>query len=289
MHFKFKHKEKIIGAFFILSCIIIIILLVIVARGQKWLQAYVPYVVYFEEGRGLRVGTGITIKGLDAGRVSSVDLGPDNRVKVGVNVFRNYAGKINTGAKIALIQPMIGSSSLEIIPGPDKAAPIVRGGVIRSVDEGKIDLKVLIDNTARLINNLENPRGDLMQSLANVNTAAKKVANPQGDLMQALANVNIASKKLAEALGPEKGTIGMLLEKRELYDKLSSAALHLDNVLTGAEDSMPEIKTSISTARTNLEESEKVIRSLQKNFLIRGDIEKRLKEDSSLSSEGRTP
>ncbi len=289
MHFKFKHRQKLIGAFFLLSCAIVLILLAIVARGQKWLQSYSPYVAYFEEGRGLRIGTSITIKGLDAGKVSSVGLGPDNRVKVGVKVFREYARKINTGAKISLVQPMLGSNSLEIIPGPDNAPPLPKGGVIPSVDEGKVDLKALIDNTARLIANLESPRGDLMQTLANVNSATRSVANPQGDLMQALANVNAATKKLADALSSETGTIGMLMEKRELYDKLSSSALHLDNILAGMEESTPELKASISAARTDLEESEKVIRSLQKNFLIRGNIEKRLKEDASLGFEGRTP
>lgn len=272
-----------------LSCIIVIILLVIVARGQKWLQAYVPYVSYFEEGKGLRVGTAVTIKGLDAGRIFSVDLGPDNRVKVGINVFRHYADKINKGAKISLIQPIIGSSSLEIVPGPDNATPIARGGIIPSLDEGKIDVKELIDNTTRLIENLKNPQGNLMQTLSNVNTATKRVANPQGDLMQALANVNTATTKLADALGAQKGTIGMLMEKRELYDKLNSAALRLDNVLGIIEESSPTIKDSISAARTDLEESEKVIRSLQKNFFIRGNIEKRMKEDSSLNFEGRAP
>ncbi|MBU2574513.1 MAG: MCE family protein [Elusimicrobia bacterium] len=289
MHFKFKHRQKIVGGFFLLSCVIVIILLVIVARGQKWLQAYVPYVAYIDEGKGLRVGTGVTIKGLDAGQVSSVDLGPDNRVKVGIKVFRHYAGKINSSASISLVQPIIGSNSLEIIPGPDNAAPIARGGVIPSVDEGKIDFKPLIDTTTRLIKDLQNPSGNLMQTLTNVNAATKNLQNPQGDLMQALANVNAATKKLTDALGSQNGTIGMLMEKRELYDKLASAADHLDKVLAGIEASTPEIKASISAARTDLEESEKVIRSLQKNFFIRGNIEKRMNEDSSLRIEGRTP
>lgn len=289
MHFKFKHRQKLIGGFFILSCVIVIILLVIVARGQKWLQAYVPYVAYFEEGKGLRVGTAVTIKGLEAGQISSVDLGPDNRVKVGISVFRHYAVKINSGTKISLVQPLLGSNSLEIIPGRDNASPIASDGVIPSVDEGKIDMKALIDNTARLIEDLKNPRGDLMQTLANVNSATKRVANPEGDLMQALTNVNTATRKLADALGSEQGTIGALMQKRELYDKLSSAAVHLDVILAGMEESTPELKASISAARTDLEESEKVIRSLQKNFFIRGNIENRMKEDASLGSEGRAP
>jgi len=231
----------------------------------------------------------VTIKGLEAGRVSSVDLGPDNRVKVGVNVFRHYAGKINQGARIYLVQPMIGANSLEIVPGPDNSSPIAYGGVITSVDEGKTDLKALIDNTTRLVKKLGDPRGDLMQTLANVNTATKNLENPRGDLMQAIANVNTATKELADALVSQQGTVGMLLEKRELYDKLNSAALHLDTVLGSIENTTPEIKASISAARTDLEESEKVIRSLQKNFLIRGNIEKRMDEDPNLRFEGRTP
>ena len=289
MHFKFKHIQKIVGGFFLLSCIIIIVLLAIVARGQKWLQSYAPYVSYFDEGKGLRIGTDVTIKGMEAGRVSSVDLGPDNRVKVGVEVFRRYAGKINRGSRIYLVQPMIGSNSLEIAPGPDSSAPIPDGGVISSVDEGKTDLKALIDNATRLVKKLGDPEGDLLRTLANLNTATRNLENPRGDLMQSIANVNKATKELSDALVSKDGTVGMLLEKRELYDKLNSAALHLDSVMGSIEGATPEIKASISAARTDLEESEKVIRSLQKNFLIRGNIEKRMNEDANLRSEGRTP
>ncbi|MDO8806477.1 MAG: MlaD family protein [Elusimicrobiota bacterium] len=289
MHFKFKHRQKLVGGFFLLSCVIVIILLVIVARGQKWLQAYNQYVTYLEEGKGLRVGTGVTIKGLDAGHVYSVDLGPDNRVKVGIRVFRHYAGRINSGASISLVQPLIGSNSLEIIPGPDSAVPLAKDDVIPSVDEGKTDFKPLIDTTTRLIRDLQDPRGNLMQTLASLNATTKNLQNPQGDLMQALTNLNTATRKLSDALDSEQGTVGLLMQKRELYDKLSSASAHLDAVLAGMENSTPELKASISAARTDLEESEKVIRSLQKNFFIRGNIENRMKEDAALGSEGRTP
>lgn len=281
MHFKFKHLQKIIGGFFLLTCAAVVVLLGIAARGQRWFQAYTPYVSYFETGGGLRVGTVINIKGLEAGRISSVDLGPDNRVKVGFKVFRNYAGKVTKGASISHVQPLIGSSSLELIPGPDNAQPIAAGGVIPTADGGKIDLNELVANTTRFIN-------DATLLVTNATLLAKNLESPQGDLKKTLANLNSATKQVSEALNEQKGTMGLLLEKRELYDNLLSSTVRLDTVLKGLEESTPDIKDSISEARYNLEEAGKVIRALQKSIFIRGNLEKGV-EDPSLRSEGRAP
>lgn len=266
MHFKFRHLQKIVGGFFILSCVIIVVLFMIVARGKRWFEHYVHYTTHFADGGGIHAGTDVMIQGLQAGQVKGVRIEPDNSVRVDFGLFRRYAPGIREGGTVELAEPIVGSNRLEISLGPQDAPPIPHGGEIPSKSRTESDLDALIDQAARLV---------------------KKLDDPQGDLMQILTNVNRATKKLADSLAEKRGTLGLLVEDRRFYDELLSATTHLDKVLSTLDDSRPEIRDALTEARRGLEEANKVIRALQKSIFIRGGIEQYLKEDAALRAEGR--
>lgn len=266
MHFKFKYIQKIVGGFFLTACVIIIILLVLVARGQKWFQQYARYVTYFNNGGGLHVGSSVMIQGLEAGKVARVRIEADNRVKVDVNIFKQYASHIREESIAKLTQPMIGSSRLEIVLGPQDKALIRTGGVIPSKEVVGADLDALINETTELI---------------------KKLKNPDEDLMHILSNVNHATKEISSSLTKKSGSLAMLIEERKLYDELLSTTTHLDSVLSGIDESTPDIRDAITEARRGLKETNKVILALQKSIFLRGNIERHLKQDSTLRLEGR--
>jgi ABC-type transporter Mla subunit MlaD len=117
MHFKFRNLNKIIGAFFILTCLLILGLLVIVARGERWFQEYVPYHSYFDNGGGLDIGSPVYIRRLEAGKVSGLSLNQDNRVRVDLDIFKQYANRIREGSLVKMVTPLVGSSRLDIVPG----------------------------------------------------------------------------------------------------------------------------------------------------------------------------
>lgn len=266
MHFKFRHIQKIIGGFFLLTCFIIIILLVLVARGQKWFEHYVPYITYFNSGGGLHAGSSVMIQGLEAGQITKIGLSRDNKVRVQIKVNHQYASRIRQDSLAKLITPIVGSSRLEIALGPQDAPLIPIRGVIPSKEVVGSDLDALINEATDLV---------------------KKLSDPKKDLMQILDNVNHATKEISESLDEKSGTLAMLIEDRKLYDELLSATSHLDNVLAGIDESTPDIKDAITEARRGLKETNKVILALQKSIFIRGNIEKYLKQDSTLRVEGR--
>ena len=259
MQFKFKHLQKIVGGFFLLAVVLIIVLLVLVARGQRWFQAAVPYHCFFDRTGGLAVGAGVTIRGLEAGKVRVVSLEPDNRIRVDIEIYRKYADRIRTKSLAKLLAPLVGSSSLEIAPGPQDVPLIPHEGTIPSKEEGAADLDQLIESATELIEQLEDPKGDLMETLASVNRITKKVA---------------------DALEEKKGQPGML-------DELASSISHLDNLLAMLDESSPDIQDSIVEARRALKEANKVIRAAQKSIFLRGHVERYLKEDTTLRTEGR--
>jgi len=268
MHFKFRHLEKIVGAFFLFTCAMILVLLVLVARGQRWFQAYTPYDTYFDGGGGLRVGTPVMVKGLEGGKISGIELCEDGRVRIDLSIFRQVGRRIRSGSMARISSPLLGSSSLEIDPGPQDLPPIPHGGTIPSEESASAGFDALVDSATKLVRSLDDPEGDLKMSLA---------------------NVNIATKQLSDALTKKDGTLRMLIERRQLYDELVRASGHLSGVLGAIDEKGPDIQDAIVEARRALEEANKVIAALQKSIFLRGNIAKGLKEDSTLRSEGRAP
>lgn len=266
MQFKFKHIQKIVGGFFLLACIIIAVLLVIVARGQRWFQQYASYASYFDHGGGINVGASVMLKGLEAGNVYSVGLDSDNRVLVGIHIFKQYANRIREGSRVALMEPIVGSSRIEIDPGPQDMPPIKHGGTIPSSDTERASLDTLIGHATNLVKDLEDPKGDLKQGIA---------------------NVNAITKNLADSLKEKKGTLGMLIERRDLYNEVVSITKHLDQILAGIDESTPDIRDSIIEARKGLKEANKVMKALQKSVFLRGNVEEYLKEEAVVRTEGR--
>ncbi|MFH1874179.1 MAG: MlaD family protein [Pseudomonadota bacterium] len=266
MHFKFKHLNKIIGAFFILTCILILGLLTIVARGQRWFQDYTSYHCYLSDGGGLSVGSPVMIKRLEAGKIAKLSLAKDNKVRIDLNLFSQYQDKIRQGAVIKLVEPLIGSSRLEVVPGPENGALIAAKGQIAAEEAAEGSLNVLIEEATKLIKELE---------------------NPEGDMMLALDNINRATKNLADAMEKKQGTFQMLLENKELYENLNSSIAHLDSLLSDLDQTAPDLADAIVEARRGLEETNKVLRALQKSIFLRGNIEKELEIDSTLQMDGR--
>ncbi len=265
MHFKFKHLNKIVGGFFILTCVLILGLLTIVARGQRWFQEYTNYYCYLNDGGGLTVGSPIMIKRLEAGKVIKLSLAEDNRVRADLNLFSQYQDRVKQGSIIKLVEPLVGSSRLEIVPGSEQEL-IAAKGEIPAEQTAEGSLNVLIEEATKLIKELE---------------------NPEGDMMLALANVNKATGELADAMENKDGTFQMLLESRELYNNLISSITHLDSLLADLDQTAPDLSAAIIEARRGLEETNKVLRALQKSIFLRGKIEQEMKVDSTLQMDGR--
>jgi len=266
MHFKFKHIQKIIGGFFILTCIIILILLVVVARGERWFQSYQTYTSYFNSAGGLHDGSLVIIHGLEAGKIGRVFLDEKNSVKVDVRVFSKYADRIREGSTVKIVSPIVGSASLEVLLGSKDNDLIPKGDVIPSKFQDSAGLDELIENTNELISQLK---------------------NPEGDLMKTLDNVNVATKGLSDAMTKNDSTLRMLMEKRELYDELVSSTKHLDSLLEMLDNQKPDIRDAITEARRGLEEVNKVVLALQKSVFLRGNMQEYLKEDVRLTNDGR--
>jgi len=266
MIFKFKHLQKIVGLFVVIAALMIVVLLMLVARGQRWFQGHVRYTANLQSASGLKPGSLIVINDLEAGRIGRVVLDSNNRVEMQIQLFDQYADRVREGSSVRVLRPIVGSAVMALIPGDPAAPALAPGSLIPTEGAEAAGLDDLIEQATSLIAALGDPKGDLMLSLANVSTATKGIV---------------------DAMTKNDSSMKLLLERRDLYDKLSSAMGHLNHILGEVDKASPEIRDAIVEARRGLEEVNKVTLALQKSFLLRGNIKQQIKQDSTLKFEAR--
>ena len=197
------------------------------------------------------------LKGLQVGLIDHVTLDTDNRVKIEFRIFEEYADRVRGGTEVSVLSSFFGSSQLELSLGPQNNELIAEKSEIHASTQtgGKLD--------------------ELLETFGNI---AKRLEDPQGDLMQILQNMKGITENVDKAMAPTDGS---------LYSELLSSMNHLDKILNGLETSTPDMRDAIGEARKGLWEANKVIKALQKNFLLRGNVEQLFEEDSVIRAEGR--
>ncbi|MBS1986190.1 MAG: MCE family protein [Bdellovibrionales bacterium] len=85
---------------------------------QGWFAPHDTFSIEFPSGDGLTDGTPVSIAGLKAGRVTSVELGESNKVIVKISIQSKFADRIREDSKALVGRPfIIGEKAISITPG----------------------------------------------------------------------------------------------------------------------------------------------------------------------------
>jgi phospholipid/cholesterol/gamma-HCH transport system substrate-binding protein len=288
MAYRFKHLEKVVGAFLTLVILIVVVVVVFIGRERRWFEKQFEFSTEFWRGEGLKPGLVVAIKGIQIGEVKSVFLTEENWIDVRFSVYEEYTERIRKDSVAKLRSPLIGSKVLEIIPGEKDQLPLENGSYIWSedTDEGAKILKVrekeekqdqltkILNNVERLTDNLSDTQGNLEQALSKLREFFDMLSDKEGSLSRTLRNLD----QMTSSIEGKEGSIGKLLyDNYELYNNIISLMEKLNLIMedvkelsgTVAETS-PEIKAAIEQANMTMDEAIGLIRTLQDNFLVKG-------------------
>jgi len=288
MSFKFRKIEKIVGVFLTLVIFIIIGVVILIGREQRWFEKHYQFTTKFLRGEGLSPGMLVTIKGIQVGEVKSIYLNEDNWIEVTFSVFEEYAERIKKDSVVRLRSPLIGSKSMEIIPG-DKDQPVLASGsYIWSMDteegakllEKKIkqekpdEITRILQNVEKLTYNLSDAQGSLEITLAKIQEFFHMLTSEDGSLNQTLQNLQAITRTIDD----KEGSIGKLMsDNYELYNNITLILENLNRVIKDLQvlsktmsDTSPEIKAAIERSNRTMDEAIGLMKTLQDNFFVKG-------------------
>lgn len=300
MELKFSRMDRVVGIFIIVVLALMVGSVVLIGRGKDWFRPTVTYYAEFKENYNLAPGSPVKLYKADIGKVRSVALVGD-AVRVRLSIFEEYRTRFREDTVVTVESPtLIGSEYVAVRPGKPESRLIEPGGTVKSEEKrtlSEILAEYEVEETARR----------LTETIRNLADIIDELRDPEGPLFRSLNSIekNLRNMETVTAdLKDGKGTVGQLLRSDELIDRVNTSMERLDNVLKNLEGATPEVtanlkesmekireitahlekgsrdvpavirttKRGIQELRDGIDEINRVVKSLEKNPLIRGNL-----------------
>jgi phospholipid/cholesterol/gamma-HCH transport system substrate-binding protein len=182
---------------------------------------------------------------------------------------------------------------------PDKGVPAIVANanhLILSIQDPEEGIPATLASLNQVVARLNDPKGSFVTMLGNFNATSRRFKGATNHLNQILLNFRRISQHLVEG----KGTAGKILMTDELnqsigfkmaavdeiledlkktlsrmpeiIDGVDQALKRVDGVLLGVDKIMIEVPEILQNVNDKLEDVGKILDSVQKNFLIRGNL-----------------
>lgn len=269
--------KKTVFLFVAVAAVIFTILIFSSSVRQGWFAPHETYVIEFPSGDGLNDGTPVSISGLKAGRVVSVELGENSHVIVQIRVQRKYASRIRTDSKAIVGRPfIIGEKAISLTPGSSDR-PVVRPGS-KLVGEEALEITDMLSG------------GRFGPYMATLNSLLEQMrlviegdGTPQSAKLFDTYKQLYRSLKAVESLAGDVGHIRKDFiqspEMKKLVKDMSNSTDDIQQLLVQVNQAMPAlVKLSTDVAGVmpdvskTLGETVLTLQAMQRSFLLRGSV-----------------
>ena len=231
----FSRKEQLAGGFLLVLIIFTVVTLLVIAQGKGWFQSQNTYLVKFRQGYNLHQGSLVKMFNAEVGKVAVLGITQTMgypQVEVTLKVNEEYANLIRQDSVAEVVSPtLIGSEYVEISPGTSGYPKIEPYGTIPSRER-----KSVTEHLAELASEENIQKVKVM--LAHLAQFSEDLKNDEKILLSALKRIDEVFTNLAEG----KGTLGMLVMQKDLYNRVNQAVDQLDKFLVEAKILIVDLK-----------------------------------------------
>jgi len=114
MPFVFSRTQKLAAFFIIFGFILLIAIFAFIIKGNRTFEKKGYFFAYFEDSKGITVGSPIKYKGFSVGKVTRVVLLSDYRTKVDFVIYKEYLNLMRYDTVIKMSASLLGASGLTI-------------------------------------------------------------------------------------------------------------------------------------------------------------------------------
>lgn len=237
------------------------VLYVMVARGV--FEPTQKLVLVAEDSEGVVVGMDLTFSGFPIGRVQRIELAPDGKARILVDVVKKDAHWLRTSSVFTLVKGLVGGANIRAYTGLLND-PLLPDGAERTVLAGDSGAEIprVIAAAKELIENLNNLTGSsgvVSKTLGNVKTLTERLNGPGGAMTVLTGNAD-QGKALALALA----------RTNTLLARLDTLAGKTDTQVFGAQGVLPETRATVvqlngllTDARASLQKMDVVLKDVQ--------------------------
>jgi ABC-type transporter Mla subunit MlaD len=256
---KARPLERGVGIAILTSILIVVVGIVVSTQGKNIFRRSKDAIFYMESGWGIRVGTLVTVSGLPAGSVEKVE--PEIReviedhegvtvrrevdhVKITLRVYEPFHQYLREGSHVKVNLPFImGSTSIDIAPGPVGAAPLPAGGLLEKELVKGLGGKVetFIDSGVKVMADFEEISAKLKEAVANIEGITHRI--------------NYGKNTLGELLNDDRKLYNQIIQ---LLTDADSAVNNLNAIasdLKGVTTDLPGIVSDLKVTAADLKDA----------------------------------
>jgi len=283
-------REVSVGLVIVVTIAGLLGLFAMASSGPGFLVAQRTIDVVFNDGQGIRVGSPVRIAGIDAGRVTDIQLAEIEgtlRARLKLSLPVHLAKKLRQDVKVTIQESLAGSSRVNIVSSGKSAVALVPGQVIQGVESNFFDPileQVGLGPVER--SHLSHTIAEVRETVDSVGPRIKLI---MGTFQETASGLREAADTVRPAVVATAGNIEELSKRIAAAGPGVEAALkRLDAITQVAEGVMDEnrqnIKASIASVRdlTATAQSLAAKNSVKVDALINGLGETRTRADRLL-------
>jgi phospholipid/cholesterol/gamma-HCH transport system substrate-binding protein len=245
------------------------VLFVLYARGV--FERTQTVVLISPDTEGISVGANLTFSGFPIGQVKRIDLTPEGKARIEVQVPVEDARWLRTTSVFTLERGLVGGARLRAFTG-NLADPALPDGAVRDVLRGDAteQLPLILVTAKRVIENLErmtSSDSSLNASLDNLREVTGRMKGRYGALAGALGSEDNA-RKLIDALDRSNALLASLAGTSDklgrALDKTDQRVFGPGGVMDETQKALAQLNGVLSDARRSLKAADAVLAEAQK-------------------------
>lgn len=188
--------EKKIYIFFAGAVLLVIMFFLATSYKQDFFTRMTTLYFFSDNATGIKPGMAVKTLGFNIGEVEDISIEPNAKVRVKMSVQSDYMRFITLDSHAKLFKEgLIGESVIEISPGNQQLRQLAHNAVLpfdrgrdltEIADELYGEIKPILQDLGKTMAAVNNPEGDIQQSLRNVNQATKNVQSLTGNIASGL-------------------------------------------------------------------------------------------------------
>lgn len=289
---RFVTLERKIGFFVLFALISIVVTVVLIGIQKDFFTPKEKIHFIADSGTGLGTGQAVKYKGFRIGKIIDVTLNEMGKVEVTLSITSSYMKLIKKDAVASLVQEnVIGDMIIEIKGGSRTQDLVENNGYLmfeRSISindiaqEMKTKLDIAFDEVKKVTDYVNNPEGDVKQTIANVNKLTHDFVETRQSVNDLIFEVHdIVRKDVKRTISTVGKTMAQvdatLVNVNETIDSLDDSLQQ--RVLPRVEDTLDLTNETIDAAGVSMTNLEVDVQFLMKKLDLILDNVMKISED----------
>jgi len=303
MNFKFKHTDKIVGAFIIFSILLLLISSFMIIFNKKIFTRKFIFKTQFNLASGLKINQDIMFKGYKIGKIYNFNLNKQNTIDAFFYIYSDYIDKITENSVInksinpitqgvtIILESNIKNNRIadeySFIPSMDmpESQILIENGEIEKKSD---NITTIIEDIGTIISSITRDHNADENSIARilVNTAdiVESIKGEMTHINTILYNFKLLSNKMQTPDGLVKrlidpdGTI-MFNSLQKSLDNLASMMGELNEFSQFINGQSTQIETLLVESKITMKQAQEVIEGIRNNPLIKAGITEKKEQE----------